>query len=166
MGTVDDLPRLVHHLGPRYTGNFQAAHLVKFLTYEASTSLNVHLFGLAAQHGHQPRALSPLMKAIRDGPGIAELSVVFSLTPASFDDSADARRPLWDMPNGVEEDERKIVGFKRKGDVFVAGAYCLDLALWKLGGAAIPLRLVELANVGVLYIFIFWLYIDLPADYS
>ena len=146
----DDLPRLVHHLGPRYTGNFQAAHLVKFLTYEASTSLNVHLSGLVAQQGHPPRTLSPLMKAIRDGPGIAEPSVVFSLTPVSFDNGADARGPLWDMPNGEVDEERQTAGFKKKGDVFVAGAYCLDLALWKLGGAAIPLRLVELANVSVI----------------
>jgi len=27
---ADDLPRLIHHLGPRYTGTFQDLELVKF----------------------------------------------------------------------------------------------------------------------------------------
>ncbi|KAG9311479.1 hypothetical protein JVU11DRAFT_8594 [Chiua virens] len=36
----DELPRFVHHLGPRYEGDFQDRALIRFLTYEASTSLN------------------------------------------------------------------------------------------------------------------------------
>lgn len=33
----NDLPRLIHHLGTRYNGNFQDKTMVRFLTYEAST---------------------------------------------------------------------------------------------------------------------------------
>jgi hypothetical protein len=33
------------------------------------------------------------------------------------------------------------------GDIVRVPAYCLDLAVWKLGGAAVPMRLVQMANV-------------------
>jgi hypothetical protein len=39
-------------------------------------------------------------------------------------------------------DEVEVVG-----DVFVVKAACLDSALWKIGGAAVALKLVQLAKV-------------------
>ena len=38
---ADNLPWLIHPLGPQYTGTSQDLELVKFLTYEASTSLSI-----------------------------------------------------------------------------------------------------------------------------
>ncbi|KAF8635320.1 hypothetical protein AX17_003946 [Amanita inopinata Kibby_2008] len=40
---ADELARLIYYLGPRYSGTFQDSRLIKFLTYEASTALNVVL---------------------------------------------------------------------------------------------------------------------------
>ncbi|KAG5645386.1 hypothetical protein DXG03_006339 [Asterophora parasitica] len=125
----DDLPRLIHHLGPRYTGNFQDPALVKFLTYEASTSLNMFLSTVAAK---QPSSLtqSAVMKAVKDGLGIPESAIGFAISPVN------ARQ----LVNGSTH------YFKNEGDVVVVKAACLDTALWKIGGAAVALRLVQVAN--------------------
>ncbi|KAH9042628.1 beach-domain-containing protein [Lactarius pseudohatsudake] len=96
----DHLPRFVHHLGPRYNATFQSQHLVKFLTYEASTSLNIFLSNLTASKG-------ALVKAINDGIGIEEASVVFSFSPAAY------------LPNG---------------NVHATKAFCIDTAMWEIGG--------------------------------
>ncbi|EEB97071.1 hypothetical protein MPER_03688 [Moniliophthora perniciosa FA553] len=37
--------------------------------------------------------------------------------------------------------------FKVTGDIYVIKAHCLDNALWKIGGAAVTLRLVQVASV-------------------
>ncbi|KAF7343336.1 hypothetical protein MVEN_01765900 [Mycena venus] len=78
----DDLPRFIHHLGPRYSGNFQDPLLVKFLTYEASTSLNMYLSTVVAKSAPStPVSSTTLMKVVKDGLGIAENSIVFSVSP-------------------------------------------------------------------------------------
>jgi hypothetical protein len=137
----DDLPRLVHHLGPRYVGNFQSTTLVRFLTYEASTSLNIHLSSLVSTT-RPAQGLSPLMKAIKDGMGVSEAVIMFALNPASLQ-ASEPQQAKWD---GNQQERR---GWDMKGDVYLAPAYCLDLALWKLGGASIPLRLVQLTDVSI-----------------
>jgi hypothetical protein len=123
--TGDDLPRFIHHLGPRYVGNFQDPNLIKFLTYEASTSLNMFLSTTVSKNTSSS-AVSPLMKVVKDGLGVPESSIVFSVKPHS---SMHSRN------------------LKMEGDVFVVRAACLDMALWKIGGAAVALRLVQVANV-------------------
>lgn len=120
----DDLPRFIHHLGPRYAGNFQDPNLIKFLTYEASTSLNMFLSTTALKN----TSVSPLIKVVKDGLGVTESSITFSVSPHS----------------STHRD------FKMDGDVFVVKAACLDMALWKIGGAAVALRLVQVANVSPL----------------
>ncbi|KAJ7454045.1 beach-domain-containing protein [Mycena galericulata] len=133
----DDLPRFIHHLGPRYSGNFQDPLLVKFLTYEASTSLNMYLSTVVSK-SPTSAAQMPLMKVVRDGLGIAEASIIFSLSPLSC------------SPNDTEAAVVPANGSKREfkigGDVFVVKAACLDMSLWKIGGAAVPLRLLQVAN--------------------
>ncbi|KAG6865427.1 hypothetical protein C0991_002665 [Blastosporella zonata] len=131
----DDLPRLIHHLGPRYVGNFQDPLLVKFLTYEASTSLNMFLATVATKQpsAHTHLTQSTIMKAVKHGLGIPESAVGFAVSPISASESATSTL---------------VDGFKREGDVFVVKAACLDMALWKIGGAAVALRLVQVANVG------------------
>ncbi|TFK65264.1 beach-domain-containing protein [Pluteus cervinus] len=132
----DDLPRLIHHLGPRYYGNFQDPKLVSYLTYEASTSLNMFLSTVATK---LPNAveITSLMKAVRDGLGIAENSVVFAFSPFNAPQSGDVAT----LPSIGHSKE-----FKVEADVYVVKAACLDTALWKIGGAAVALRLVQLAN--------------------
>ncbi|KAJ7579061.1 beach-domain-containing protein [Mycena floridula] len=130
----DDIPRLIHHLGPRYAGNFQDPALVKFLTYEASTSLNMFLSTVAVSKTVPLESL-PLMKVVRDGLAIPPSSVVFSISPLYTDKSG--RSPIVPALGGE---------FKVHGDVFTVKVSCLDMALWKVGGAAVPLRLVQLAS--------------------
>ncbi|KAG6831011.1 hypothetical protein H0H92_013198 [Tricholoma furcatifolium] len=132
----DDLPRLVHHLGPRYAGNFQDPALIKFLTYEASTSLNMFLSTVASK---QPSSLShsAVLKAVKHGFGIPESSIGFAVTPLNARQSG----PSTTVPvNGFMGE------FRTEGDVFIVKVGCLDMAMWKIGGAAVALRLVQAAN--------------------
>ncbi|KAG5653218.1 hypothetical protein H0H81_001695 [Sphagnurus paluster] len=132
----DDLPRLIHHLGARYMGNFQDPALIKFLTYEASTSLNMFLYTVASK---QPSSLgqSAIMKAVKDGLGISESVISFAVSPLNVSQSGlTAVVPV----NGFGRE------FKSEGDVFTVKAECLDTALWKIGGASVALRLVQVAN--------------------
>ncbi|CAK5278628.1 unnamed protein product [Mycena citricolor] len=133
----DDLPRFIHHLGPRYSGNFQDPMLVKFLTYEASTSLNMYLSTIAAK-SNVPVANMALMKVVNDGLGVPESSIIFSVSPRSCptDDPERAIVPA----NGSRHE------FATRGDVFIVKAACLDMSLWKIGGAAVPLRLLQVAS--------------------
>jgi hypothetical protein len=155
MLAADDLPRLIHHLGPRYCGSFQDPYLVKFLTYEASTSLNMFLATLAAK-ATSPPEFSPLVKAVRDGLGVAESSIVFIMSPSSVRDelrkNASKTVSLPSTPSSaffLTQAQTPIRnGIEQKGDIFPASALCLDMALWKVGGAAVALRLVQIANVG------------------
>ncbi|KAJ7720932.1 beach-domain-containing protein [Mycena metata] len=157
----DDLPRFIHHLGPRYSGNFQDPLLVKFLTYEASTSLNMYLSTVvsksaAASPSPALAAAPALMKVVRDGLGIAENSIIFSVSPLNCPpnepeaaivpangNGANANGTV----NGVGGAAKKAPrAFVTKGDVFIVKAACLDTSLWKIGGAAVPLRLLQVAN--------------------
>lgn len=138
----DDLPRLIHHLGPRYSGNFQDPALVKCLTYEASTSLNMFLSTIASKQTASVTQ-SVLMKAIKDGLGIPEASIIFAFSPLNTHQSGlSTSVPI----NGFSRN------FKIEGDVFIVKAACLDMALWKIGGAAVALRLVQVANVRLSYL--------------
>ncbi|KAF7319608.1 hypothetical protein HMN09_00301200 [Mycena chlorophos] len=138
----DDVPRFIHHLGPRYSGTFQDPVLVKFLTYEASTSLNMYLSTILAKNAANPASPSnqsiPLMKVVKDGLGIPETGIVFSMSPLSCPPNEPERSVV--PANGSKRE------FKVEGDVFIVKAACLDQSLWKIGGAAVPLRLLEVAN--------------------
>ncbi|KAF8208087.1 hypothetical protein K438DRAFT_1667321 [Mycena galopus ATCC 62051] len=144
----DDLPRFIHHLGPRYSGNFQDPLLVKFLTYEASTSLNMYLSTVVAK-GSTPPAQTPLMKVVKDGLGIAENAIVFSVSPLNCpeaDSGVGGAGTGVGAEGGIVPANGSKRFFKIQGDVFIVKAACLDLSLWKIGGAAVPLRLLQVAN--------------------
>ncbi len=147
----DDLPRFIHHLGPRYQGNFQDPSLIKFLTYEASTSLNMFLTAVASK-GSAVESLS-LMKAVRDGLGLNNSAIVFSLSCLNLKQSGSVSN----IPMSTSSRE-----FNVRGDVLVVKAACLDLSLWKIGGTAIPLHLLQLAKV-VLRVFLEYLRSHLPS---
>ncbi|KAA1472737.1 beach-domain-containing protein [Dentipellis sp. KUC8613] len=130
----DLTPRFIQHLGPRYTGTFQSPALVKFLTYEASTSLNIFVSTL------RPMDTVALVKAIKGGIGVEESLIVFALSISVFPEkSLIAPATQEDV---VDSDSR----FKRDGDVLAVRSRCADNAVWELGGAAVPMRLVQLAN--------------------
>ncbi|KAG2135261.1 hypothetical protein DEU56DRAFT_888131 [Suillus clintonianus] len=117
----DDFPRFIHHLGPRYSESFQDQTLIRFLTYEASTSLNMHIIAQGAALSEN----SQLKKAIRGDSIISDSSIIFRVVPQPHD----------------KKDQ--IV---TRGDVFTVCCQPLDLAVWSIGGAALLLRLVALAQ--------------------
>ncbi|KIK43894.1 hypothetical protein CY34DRAFT_788831 [Suillus luteus UH-Slu-Lm8-n1] len=117
----DDFPRFVHHLGPRYSESFQDQTLIRFLTYEASTSLNMHITAQGASLAEN----SQLKKAIRGDLVISDSSIIFRVVPQPHD----------------TKDQIVI-----RGDVLTVCCQPLDLAVWRIGGAALLLRLVALAQ--------------------
>ncbi|KII85493.1 hypothetical protein PLICRDRAFT_44793 [Plicaturopsis crispa FD-325 SS-3] len=146
----DDIPRFIQHLGPRYCGTFQDSTLMKFLTYEASTSLNMFLSTLAAKHGVKNES-SPLLKAIKSGLGINDNAIVFSLAPVDLPDAPEGDVTSSPVTPGTPSRGRSVSrvarrGFKVEGDVLLVKTRCMDLALWKIGGAAVSLRLVQIAK--------------------
>lgn len=128
---ADSLPRVIHHLGPRYVAKFQATDLVRFLTYEASTALHIFLAGgVSPQSGSE---IAHIRNTIKSGLGVNEAAVLFALNPAS------------ELQNS---ESNELEGATCAGDVFAVQSSRLDSAMWKIGGAAVALRLVQLANVG------------------
>ena len=75
-----------------------------------------------------------LVKAINDGIGVEETSEVFSFSPAAYMPCAD----------GVST---TLSRFTKDGDVYATKAYCIDTAMWEIGGVAVALRLIQLAKV-------------------
>ncbi|KAK2463985.1 hypothetical protein APHAL10511_004036 [Amanita phalloides] len=173
---VDELLKLVYHLGPRYSGTFQDPALIKFLTYNSSTALNMFLANLAKLGPDAPAksksaAELPLAKALRDGMGVLESQFVFVLSAryaAVQQEQAKPRRgvggdahyPVEGMIQSVctmlpveAGDGRGKNGglkakarFEAKGDIVLVKAVCLDQALWEVGGPAVALRLVHATN--------------------
>lgn len=141
----NELPRLFHHLGPRYFSNFQSAPLVRFFTYEAATSLSIYLQSLMDARLTPSAELSALLKGAQDGPGISEDSIVFALTPSGYQSvGADVQNAV--VLNSAMRKDRVRESAAVKGDVAIVKPQCLDVSVWKIGGAAIPLRLVELSR--------------------
>jgi hypothetical protein len=83
---------------------------------------------------------SPILKAVKGGLGITETSIIFSVSPLN---PPQTRQSAVTTLNGFSSE------FEIQGDVFVVKAACLDMALWKIGGAAVVLRLVQMANVSL-----------------
>lgn len=136
----NELPRFIHHLGPKYAANFQSDELIKQLTYEASTSLNIHLFNLGPQ-----TATSGLLKVLKTGVGFNEDSVMFLLKPSVL---TEGDGQFSDLP----QDESALAPtsrWKKQGDIMKVESHGFDYAVWKLGGAAVYLRLVQLASVSL-----------------
>ncbi|KAG7440786.1 beach-domain-containing protein [Guyanagaster necrorhizus] len=131
----DELPRLIHHLGPRYQGNFQDPALIQFLTYEASTSLNMFISATVSKAA-SAESLS-LVKVVREGLGISNSSIIFSLSTTNIAGSGTVRSLTM---SGTSKEVTV------QGDVAVVKAACLDMSLWKIGGVAVPLRLLQVAK--------------------
>ncbi|KAF8584664.1 beach-domain-containing protein [Ramaria rubella] len=138
----DDIPRLVHHLGPRYNSHLQDPVLTRFLTYTASTSLNIYFFSLASARATNES--SPLIKAIKSGVGVSEDHFVFALSPAGTEvRTIDGGRKMSFVKNAIpgKSEEAEI-----RSDVITYRPQCLDVGVWEIGGSAVLLRIIELAN--------------------
>ncbi|KIY47744.1 beach-domain-containing protein [Fistulina hepatica ATCC 64428] len=119
----DDAPRFIHHLGVRYTGYFQDSSLVRYLTYEAATSLNLFLFAPSSRAGTKVRPSdSPLMKIIQEGPQIPRSAFVFDIT----------------CPQSK--------GWSMEGNVMFIDSSTLDITISKLDGPIIGLGLMQLTK--------------------
>jgi hypothetical protein len=81
-----------------------------------------------------------LVKAINDGIGIEEASVVFSFSPAAYMPRADGALITLSL-------------FMKDGNIHPTKAHCIDTAMWEIGGVAVALRLIQLAKVLLFRIF-------------
>jgi hypothetical protein len=83
--------------------------------------------------GGSNKDASSLVKAINQGFEIEESAIVFTATPSVID-----------RPSRVGF---LNVRFVKEGDVVCVRARCIDFAMWQLGGAAVALKLIQLATV-------------------
>ena len=111
--------------------------LIKFLMYDASTSLNMFLATVAPKQLNSATQ-STILKAVKYGLGVPENMISFAVSPLNARQSGSSRAVL---VNGFARE------FKSERDVFVVKAACLGMALWRIGGVAVALRLAQVANV-------------------
>jgi hypothetical protein len=94
-----------------------------------------------------PAESPPLLKAVKNGIGLDEVCVLFSLSPLNPLQKHDEGNLT--ISSNAFSRQNPGIRFEVQGDVFVVKASCLDLALWKIGGAAVALRIVQIANVSM-----------------
>nr|ODN91829.1 hypothetical protein L203_01081 [Cryptococcus depauperatus CBS 7841] len=145
----EDLVLLLHHLGPRYTGNLQEP-LGKFLTYEGATSINIYLHGLAQLSKDkklftQQHSSSILVRAIRSGYVIPEESIVLSISAKDYD-------PLQDIcinssiPHPYRAKQFKCGIVKLTGNVRPFKTIGLDESVQAVGGGLVLLNIVSMSQ--------------------
>lgn len=132
----------MHGLGPRYHANFQDKNLVRFLTYEVSTSLNMHLLSSASGGDN-----SSLRKVIHDGPLFNENFILVKVAP----EDVATLPPLGPLSASTSQEGSGTTTCITRGDACVAICQPFDLVLWRLGGARLVLRLVQLAQVSEVF---------------
>jgi len=115
---------------------------VRFLTYEVSTSLNMHLLS-SASGGDS----SSLRKVIHDGPLFNENFILAKVTP----EDGVTLSPLGPLSASTPQEDSGTTTRITQGDVCVAICQPFDLVLWRLGGARLTLRLVQLAQVSEVF---------------
>ncbi|KIM59893.1 hypothetical protein SCLCIDRAFT_1217340 [Scleroderma citrinum Foug A] len=133
----DNVIKFMHGLGPRYHANFQDKNLVRFLTYEVSTSLNMHLLSSASGGDN-----SSLRKVIHDGPLFNENFILVKVAP----EDVATLPPLGPLSASTSQEGSGTTTCITRGDACVAICQPFDLVLWRLGGARLVLRLVQLAQ--------------------
>jgi hypothetical protein len=106
------------------------------------------------------REHSPLVKAVKEGLGVAESSIVFAISPSTVRDELRSIAPktvsLPSTPSSaffLSQAQKAVRGaIEQMGDIFAPGVSCLDVSLWKVGGAAVALRLIQLASVSDIHL--------------
>ena len=97
-----------------------------------------------ASHAQSTPEWINISKAITEGLDVAETSVVFCVTPSGVEANAESKDEFTFVAL-----ERSKLRLRTEGDVMLVQAECLDSALWKIGGAPVALRLVQLANASI-----------------
>lgn len=88
---------------------------------------------------------SGLLKVLKSGVGFNEDSVAFLLKPSVL---TEGDQKFSDILQ--DEPVQAPAGrWKRRGDIMKVESHGFDYAVWKLGGAAVYLRLVQLASVSL-----------------
>ncbi|WVR06613.1 hypothetical protein IAU60_003645 [Kwoniella sp. DSM 27419] len=144
----EDLVRLLHHLGPRYTGNLQEP-VGKFLTYEGATSINIYLSNLARE-GKDKKLFthssnSILVRAIRSGPAIPEETLLLSLAArdyaAGHDVCVNAAIPHPFRAKQLRHGTARLVG-----NVQPYSGSSLDESVTAVGGGLVLLKMIDLSK--------------------
>ncbi|WOO83333.1 Beige 1 [Vanrija pseudolonga] len=151
---TEDLVLLMHHLGPRYYGNYQEA-LGKFLTYKGATSVNLYLHGLA-QAASQQKTIpllpsnSALVRAIRSGPSIAEENIMLSLCSKDALTGEDGAPGSFVLNGAVTHAffarDVRYGRAKMVDHVFPFATTSMDEAVSTVGGGVVVLKLIDLAE--------------------
>ncbi|WVF68754.1 hypothetical protein IAT40_003526 [Kwoniella sp. CBS 6097] len=144
----EDLVRLVHHLGPRYTGNLQEP-LGRFLTYEGATSINIYLSNLARE-GKDKKLFthtsnSILVRAIRSGPAVPEETILLSLSARDFDPALGSCTNAA-VPHPYRAKQLRHGTARLTGNVRPFTASSLDESTTAVGGGLVILKLVDLSR--------------------
>nr|XP_018262052.1 uncharacterized protein I303_05067 [Kwoniella dejecticola CBS 10117]OBR84210.1 hypothetical protein I303_05067 [Kwoniella dejecticola CBS 10117] len=144
----EDLVRLMHHLGPRYTGNLQEP-LGKFLTYEGATSINIYLSNLARE-GKDKKIFthssnSILVRAIRSGPAIPEDMIMLSLAARDYDFTLGSCINAA-IPHPLRAKQLRHGTARLVGNISPFSATSLDESTSAVGGGLVLLKLVDLSK--------------------
>jgi hypothetical protein len=86
-----------------------------------------------------------LINAIKSGFDVTDF--IFVLTADSLQNTV-VNGTSYNITN-AESSNTDGGSWTRYGDILVVDAHCFDVAMWKLGGAVIALKLIHLANVGL-----------------
>ncbi|CAG8486905.1 4172_t:CDS:10 [Ambispora leptoticha] len=168
-----DIISVFYHLGPRYSSNFQDS-LGQFQTYQTSTLLNMKLDAMSRKRKDANLELDHLamVNAIRgnNSQTLPEEKIIFSFSAsnvlvsgqnASILGSGLSEGTIQALAIGsankkvilnaavpkVERALRVAHGLAYlKGDPIVAIPYGMDDSIWKIGGSAVVLRLIEKAE--------------------
>ncbi|GMK59712.1 hypothetical protein CspeluHIS016_0803180 [Cutaneotrichosporon spelunceum] len=146
---AEDIVLLMHHLGPRYTGNLQEA-AGKFLTYEDATAININLHALAA--GHKAALLpanSQLVRAISSGPAIHEDNIMLSLSAADVLPPAPGEEACvlnGAVPHMSHARDFTYARARLAGSTFPYAVEDMDVVVGSVGGGVLVLKLVDMAN--------------------
>ncbi|CAG8446303.1 7064_t:CDS:10 [Dentiscutata erythropus] len=167
-----DIISVYCHLGPRYSSNFQDS-LGQFQTYQTSTLLNMRLEALSRQRGDSNIELDnlPIVNAIRgnNSQTLPEDKIIFAFnasnvlvcgqnasilgaglsegTSQALLGNINTKVILNAAVPKVEHALRVPHGLAyMHGDPVTAVPYGMDDSIWKIGGSAVVLRLVERAE--------------------
>ncbi|CAG8433004.1 6306_t:CDS:10 [Ambispora gerdemannii] len=168
-----DIISVFYHLGPRYSSNFQDS-LGQFQTYQTSTLLNMKLDAMSRKRKDANIELDHLamVNAIRgnNSQTLPEEKIIFSFSASNVlvsgqnvsilgsglsegtiqaleIGSANKKVILNAAVPKVERALRVAHGLAYlKGDPIIAIPYGMDDSIWKIGGSAVVLRLIEKAE--------------------
>ncbi|CAG8480599.1 18870_t:CDS:10, partial [Gigaspora margarita] len=167
-----DIISVYCHLGPRYSSNFQDS-LGQFQTYQTSTLLNMRLEALSRQRGDSNIELDnlPIVNAIRgnNSQTLPEDKIIFAFnasnvlvcgqnanilgaglsegTSQALLGNINTKVILNAAVPKVEHALRVPHGLAyMHGDPVMAVPYGMDDSIWKIGGSAVVLRLIERAE--------------------